>query len=105
MRNVCLETANLRTAANLTADFGYCLDRENGPPHSRHVTHGQPSKVDMLDVLLRDDPNPSPEVAEIWAERLGNGMTVEQIITYALLHPHSSSQVGDEVPVSLRFLS
>ena len=105
MPNVCMKTQNSRLAANLTDDSECCLDRENGPPHSRHVTHGQPSQVDMLDVLLRDDPNPSPEVAEIWAERLGNGMTVEQIITYALLHPHSSSQVGDEVPVSLRFLS
>lgn len=54
----------------------------------------------MLEVLLKDDPNPSPEVAEIWAERLGGGVTVEQVITYAFLHPRRSAQREGDHSVS-----
>lgn len=50
----------------------------------------------MLEVLLKDDPNPSPEVAEIWAERLGG----EQVITYAFLHPRRSAQREGDHSVS-----
>ena len=43
------------------------------------------SVVSKLDVLLQDDPDPSPEVAEIWAEGLGDDVVPEHILTYAFL--------------------
>lgn len=60
-----------------------------------------------LDVLLRDNPNPSPGVAEIWAERLGNGATSAQILAYAFSWGSSISgrSNGEETvsPPSLRY--
>ncbi|KAM5536483.1 hypothetical protein V8D89_009919 [Ganoderma adspersum] len=41
--------------------------------------------VAKLDVLLEEEPSPTPEVAAIWADVLAEGVLAEDIITYALL--------------------
>ena len=38
----------------------------------------------MLNALLRDGPEPSREVAGVWAETLPNGVTAQGILRYAL---------------------
>ncbi|PIL29568.1 hypothetical protein GSI_08204 [Ganoderma sinense ZZ0214-1] len=43
------------------------------------------SVVAKLDVLLEEEPGPTPEVAAIWADVLSEGVMAEDIITYALL--------------------
>ena len=47
------------------------------------------SVVSKLDILLQDDPDPPPEVAEIWAEGLGVDVVPEHILTYAFLRQAS----------------
>ncbi|RPD60307.1 hypothetical protein L226DRAFT_539762 [Lentinus tigrinus ALCF2SS1-7] len=49
------------------------------------IKEGVDSVENKLDVLLRENPNPSRRVAEIWAEKLGDGATPEYILTYAFL--------------------
>ncbi|KAL7277350.1 hypothetical protein ACG7TL_009209 [Trametes sanguinea] len=41
------------------------------------------SVVAKLDVLLNETPEPSAELARIWANRLGRGVAPEDILTYA----------------------
>ncbi|KAM5535320.1 hypothetical protein V8D89_011005 [Ganoderma adspersum] len=43
------------------------------------------SVVAKLDVLLEEEPSPTPEVAAIWADVLAQGVLAEDILTYALL--------------------
>ncbi|KAM5536480.1 hypothetical protein V8D89_009916 [Ganoderma adspersum] len=43
------------------------------------------SVVAKLDVLLEEEPSPTPEVAAIWADVLAQGVFAEDILTYALL--------------------
>ncbi|TBU38279.1 hypothetical protein BD309DRAFT_994555 [Dichomitus squalens] len=50
------------------------------------------SVVSKLDVLLKEDPDPSIEMAEIWAESLGDDVFPEHILTYAFLRRASSRQ-------------
>ncbi|KAI0749133.1 hypothetical protein C8Q74DRAFT_1374239 [Fomes fomentarius] len=70
------------TAAHVYRYFASLRSRlkRHGAAGPSQIDTQVPSKVAMLEVLLKDDPNPSPEpVAEIWAERLGGGVTVEQV--------------------------
>ena len=47
---------------------------------------------------MQDDPDPSPEVAEIWAEGLGDDVVPEHILTYAFLRRASMIEsANDEV--------
>ena len=39
----------------------------------------------MLEVLLAEEPNPSHELAAIWADRVGHGIQTGDILTYARL--------------------
>ncbi|KAM5533381.1 hypothetical protein V8D89_012931 [Ganoderma adspersum] len=52
-----------------------------------------PKSIQRLEVLLRDDPDPSEEIAVIWAERIGYQAKAKDILTYAKLSrvrkPHS----------------
>ena len=48
-------------------------------------TTGKYSAVAKLDVLLEEEPSPTPEVAAIWADVLAQGVFAEDILTYALL--------------------
>ena len=50
------------------------------------------SVVSKLDILLQDDPDPSPEVAEIWAEGLRDDVVPEDILTYAFLRRASLNE-------------
>ncbi|PIL27939.1 transcription factor [Ganoderma sinense ZZ0214-1] len=43
------------------------------------------SVIQKLNVLLNDEPDPSPEVVEVWAESLGSGVVAQHILTYAFL--------------------
>lgn len=43
------------------------------------------SVVAKLDVLLEEEPSPTPEVAAIWADVLALGVFAKHILTYALL--------------------
>ena len=58
--------------------------------------------VQKLDVLLWEEPDPTEEVAAIWADTLGEGTTAQQILTYAFLKqadtkPKSPSQKDSPV--------
>ncbi|PIL23511.1 hypothetical protein GSI_14823 [Ganoderma sinense ZZ0214-1] len=52
-----------------------------------------PRVIPLLEVLLSEDPNPSDEIATIWAERLGYQAKAKDILTFARLRsarkPHS----------------
>ena len=50
------------------------------------------SVIRKLNVLLDDDPDPSPEVVEVWADSLGNGVVAEHILTYAFLRRATTCQ-------------
>ncbi|TFK83732.1 hypothetical protein K466DRAFT_665632 [Polyporus arcularius HHB13444] len=55
-----------------------------------------------LDALLRVNPDPSREVAAIWAEKLGCGAAPEYILTYAFLWARQiSSQTLLKAPAQL----
>ncbi|TBU27594.1 hypothetical protein BD311DRAFT_778817 [Dichomitus squalens] len=57
------------------------------------MSHIDPTSiVSKLDVLLKEDPDPSIEMAEIWAESLGDDVHPEHILTYAFLRRASSRQ-------------
>ncbi|KAI8969410.1 hypothetical protein BD414DRAFT_510992 [Trametes punicea] len=57
------------------------------PSTSGHILYpsiaDKMSVVAKLDVLLYETPEPQLELARIWANRLGHGVTPEDIITYA----------------------
>ncbi|KAM5535355.1 hypothetical protein V8D89_011040 [Ganoderma adspersum] len=56
------------------------------PASSRPLSDSaQDSVTHKLNVLLDDEPDPSPEVVEVWADSLGNGVVAEHILTYAFL--------------------
>ncbi|KAI1788635.1 hypothetical protein LXA43DRAFT_629936 [Ganoderma leucocontextum] len=44
-----------------------------------------PKSLQRLEVLLGDDPDPSAEIAAIWAERIGYNAKAKDILTYARL--------------------
>ncbi|KAI0716471.1 hypothetical protein C8Q76DRAFT_692177 [Earliella scabrosa] len=44
-----------------------------------------PVLIEKLEVLLKEHPNPPPEVAAIWATRIGVGVVADDILTYARL--------------------
>ena len=55
----------------------------------------------MLDVLLRDEPEPSWEVASVWAETLPDGVTAQGVLRYALWRRTWLSRLdGDDMHVS-----
>ncbi|KAM5536472.1 hypothetical protein V8D89_009908 [Ganoderma adspersum] len=57
-----------------------------GPASSRPLSDSaQDSVTHKLNILLDDEPDPSPEVVEVWADSLGNGVVAEHILTYAFL--------------------
>ena len=61
----------------------------------------QSSDIDgarKLEMLLQETPNPQPAVAQIWAEKLGNGMTVEDVLTYMMLHPRLDRSAVEVAP-------
>ncbi|OSD01456.1 hypothetical protein PYCCODRAFT_1436386 [Trametes coccinea BRFM310] len=62
------------------------------------------SVVAKLDVLLNETPEPSAELARIWANRLGRGVAPEDILTYADLkriqRRHGNSAGPPRVPVA-----
>ena len=57
-----------------------------------------PKSIQRLEVLLRDDPDTSEEIAVIWAERIGYQAKAKDILTYAKLcrvrKPHSVPPVS-----------
>ena len=59
--------------------------------------------VAKLDVLLGEVPDPSLEVAEIWAERLGTGTSAQDIVSYA--QARQSLARGDAATAEVGFLS
>ena len=56
-----------------------------------------------LDVLLGDVPSPSLEVAEIWAEKLGAGMSAQDIVSYA--QAKQAQAQGDAATAAVRHLA
>lgn len=66
------------------------------------LTRG-PKSIQRLEVLLRDDPDPSEEIAAIWAERIGYQAKAKDILTYAKLcrvrKPHSPPPVSSTHPL------
>ncbi|KAI0366804.1 hypothetical protein BV20DRAFT_981717 [Pilatotrama ljubarskyi] len=73
-----------------------------GSSTSGHILYpslvNDPSVLPKLDVLLNETPNPSLVVANIWASRLGGGVLMGDIITYAELRraqerPESATRV------------
>ncbi|KAI0690497.1 hypothetical protein C8T65DRAFT_97420 [Cerioporus squamosus] len=78
------------TAVHVYRYFGNMRSKTcSGPVKPRKSTvplqEATESIESRLDVLLRENPNPSPEVAGIWAEKLGAGTAPEHILTYAFL--------------------
>ncbi|KAM5535318.1 hypothetical protein V8D89_011003 [Ganoderma adspersum] len=59
--------------------------RCRGEGAETRVEDAKHSVVAKLDVLLEEEPSPTPEVAAIWADVLAEGVLAEDIITYALL--------------------
>ena len=54
------------------------------------------SVVAKLDVLLEEEPSPTPAVAAVWADVLSEGVLAEDIITYALLRQVKRHMVANE---------
>ncbi|TBU39906.1 hypothetical protein BD309DRAFT_968626 [Dichomitus squalens] len=55
----------------------------------------EPKTLPLLEVLCKENPTPTIEIANIWAESLGNGATPEHILRYAR-HRELQSRRGGE---------
>ncbi|KAI1782082.1 hypothetical protein LXA43DRAFT_1053300 [Ganoderma leucocontextum] len=67
-------------------------DVDPGPSLQTMSDADPDSVLSKLNVLLDDEPDPSPEVVEIWAESLGHAVVPEHILTYAFLRRADNHQ-------------